>query len=345
MNLLRLAASVSGATDALLSELVAELDVSVLDTGSDCPAPSSVSGLNNDGSPLQLCITASRGGAVARLLADPAASEPDEARRFRRARAALRRVAGHTGDGTGVSLSERIEGAFEHALPERALGHGWLTRGSMWIGVAPDRRGLAAYATARWGSPEARWPRALGWLQGVAGAQSVAALGRVSAACQVASLGVEGSVDGVMRAKLYFRLSGRQRLSDLALPPLASPVVERFLEAVLADRAVHPAGLVLSASFDLATHALYDAKVDVCAHCVTRTGPQWARVLAQLADSLGTGSLGVNSDVSRGNVEVAFVGLGLTSAGRTRLNVYLKEPRRRALARGPSLAGAAAVAS
>jgi hypothetical protein len=326
MSILEVLVGESGVSRAELNALVADLDVE-----SEGPARPLLSTLNNDGAPLQVCLSIGAGGTSARLLADPAIEEPDPCLRFARARAALARCV--TGAPfplpSSASSVERVSGALASALPQEAFQTGALSRGAMWVGVGADRRGLAGYATARWGPAETRWPRALAWLEDMLGSGARARLAHASRVSEVVSVGVEGSPDGRLRAKVYFRLTGKIVLSRLGLEPLAAPSFAAFLASVLADLPVKQTGLVLSVSFDLAAGTLYDAKVDVCGHCVARSGQDWSTRLQALSESLGVGPIRFASPLADGRVELAFVGLGVTTSGRCRLNTYLKDPGQR----------------
>lgn len=322
MSILEVLAKESGVSRAELAALVADLDVE-----SDGPARPSLSTLNNDGAPLQVCVSIGAGGTATRLLADPAGAEPDSSQRFDRALAALARsVSGAPSLSSSATSLGLVSSALRTALPGEAFRTGALSRGAMWIGVGADRRGLAGYATARWGPLATRWPRALAWLGALLGQSVHGQLAAASRVSEVISVGVEVSPDGRLRAKVYFRLTDKIALAGLELEPLAAPSVALFLQSVVADLPVRQTGIVLSVSFDLGAGTLHDAKLDVCGHCVARSGQDWAMRLQALSDSFGAGPVGFAPAVADGRAEVAFVGLGVTVTGRCRLNTYLKDP-------------------
>ena len=70
-----------------------------------------------------------------------------------------------------------------------------------------------------------------------------------------------------------------------------------------------------------ATHT--DAKIDVCGHCTGHTLAQWDDIIQRTMPCHEPPELSSLGD----GVRVAFAGLGVTAAGRRRLNVYLRAAR------------------
>ncbi|MGC8794858.1 MAG: hypothetical protein ACP5U2_15875 [Bryobacteraceae bacterium] len=66
--------------------------------------------------------------------------------------------------------------------------------------------------------------------------------------------------------------------------------------------------------------------MDVCAHCVPRSGAEWADLTERLAAAFGLPSPGVKPALLEGKAEMAFIGFEFPSGGPYQLNCYLKAP-------------------
>lgn len=288
-------------------------------------ARASGSSLNSDGTPVEIAVSAGRGGRRTRVLMDPAHWETDPVRRSCRARAACERFARELAPG----LAGRLLRGVEQAWPDQAAIVEWLPSGCLWLGAAPGRPGLVAYVSARWGPPGDRWPRVFEWLEtlGVVPGDALAAAARWG---EPASVSLAAARE--LHARVYYRLSGPLLLADLALPSLDQVAMTRFLAAVIGDRPIRRAGLLLSVSGVVGAGALTGCKVDVCAHCASRGPAEWAALSGRLAADLGLPSPGISHLLLSGQAEMAFIGLGFPEAGARQLNFYLKAPaQRRAL--------------
>jgi hypothetical protein len=291
---------------------------SVLLWGRPPDGSGAVSALNNDGTPLQACLTFEGGRRRLRLVGDPAAAVVPPDRRFRLARRALRQVLRLTGADT---LSDTCDQTLQRTLPRRKGTQ--FQSGAVWLAAGLDA-GAALYVNMRWGQPGDRWDDAQGWL-GALLPESAASRALVEVArnhAVLASVGVEGRGRADARLKLYWRLDRGIPLHETGIALFADEAFRDFLAEVVRDDALSRQGLVLSAGFALSDGALRDAKLDLCAHCLPRTAEQWTDVLGRCEPAARAADL--QDGLHRRQCELAFVGLGVDCRRTRRLNVYLK---------------------
>lgn len=281
--------------------------------------PASRSTLNADGTPVQLCLTVSPEGEQLRLLADPATDEADVIVRFR---SGVRAV-GDAVEFLPPGARARFLGAFEEACP----GPGdlrSLSSGAVWVGRGLDVAWAGTYVTARWGTRDRRWERAISWLRGTVGSGVEPVASHLRSRAEPVSLSLESGADGRVRAKLYLRLLGPCALRELGIPRLNTQAVVEFLAQTLGDHAVPRTGIVISVSGVCDANEFTDAKLDVCGHCVPRSRDAWVRWLSGMGARLGMAAPRARATLSSPDFEVAFVGLGVNRRDEPRLNLYLK---------------------
>lgn len=319
-------AELAGCAPAAVLAMLAKAGVSLERAGTGGSA------LNRDGTPVEIAVSVTRGHRRLRVLMDPGHWEADPVRRSRCARAACERLAHEL----PPALEQRLLRGIGKAWPDDAAIVKWLPRGCLWLGATPGRPGVAAYLSARWGPPAERWPRVFEWLDslGLVPGNTLA----IAACCgEPASVSLLASRE--LHARVYYRLAGPFRLTDLALPAVDEAALARFLAAVVGERPIRRSGLLVSVSGVVAGREMVGGgrfsgcKVDICAHCAGRGPTEWAALTEQLAAELGLASPGLAHALLCGQAEMAFIGLGFPEAGATQLNCYLKAPlERRALA-------------
>lgn len=280
------------------------------------------SALNNDGTPLELCVTARRGGTTLRVLGDPAAHLPVE-ERLEASWAAVEAAMSEGGAADLIPLAWRTVERVVPAAPERRAAY---RDGFFWIALSPDRPGAAFYVEAAPLGREGGWSTAGRWLEELLPTMEAAApvLAALAARCTVASLGLEGTGPERARAKIYFRLDAPASLAELGVELLGSPEMVRFLRLAMGEHGVDLDGLVMSAGFSLGNGRLVDVKVDLCGHCLAYAAGEWPDVARRCGAEHGLTPLPVDEALAAGDCEVAFFGLGLDAAGGARLNLYLK---------------------
>lgn len=279
--------------------------------------------LNHDGVPLQLCVSSSADRVKLRLIGDPHTAVSDPERRAAASEAAALALLPAAG---AEELRPLIEATLAHTLPA-GPARGALRDGALWLAAAIDGEpGVAIYTTLEWGDRDAGWARVRRWLDAIVpdGERAFRRLAGLVEHARPVSAAVEGRSRRDARAKIYARLRRPVPLEALGIDELAHPSVLGFLAPTLEGRAVPATGLVLSIGLEVATGELADAKVDVCGHCVPRPAPDWERLCARVTGELGVQRIGLGPALSRGDVEVAFIGVARRRSGEGRCNVYLK---------------------
>jgi hypothetical protein len=285
--------------------------------------------LNNDGSPLQVCVTASARGVSVRLLADPGSHADSPSERVALARAALGAVLSRA---EHADLREPCLEVLETVTPAPLEAEPAAAGGVLWLGAPVRGTGLALYVKARWRSAGEDWDRCAALAERLLPDPSaaLAVVRRLRGHAHPVSAGLELNGRGG-RLKLYWRPQALVALADTGVELLADQAFAGFVQATIGERAVPAEGLVLSAGFALESGALRDAKLDICAHCVPRPPDAWDELIGSLAAVHRLEAPPRHDVLGGGLAEVAFLGLGLDRDGERRLNVYLKragEPAR-----------------
>jgi hypothetical protein len=280
------------------------------------------SSLNNDGTPLQLCVSVGAGRRACRLIGDPASTVEAPGDRLARGRAALDELLATRGPGLRAACARTL------AMLPAGDALAALRHGALWLAAEVAGPGLALYTTAGWGSDDDRWQRGLAWLDGLL-PDARAARGvveRVRPLARPVACAIEGDAPARARAKLYFRPRTPVPLARMEIDLLCDPRVAELLAPLIGDAAIRADTLVYGLGFNLADGALCDAKLDVCAHCTPRPPAAWTALLAWWTGRQSHRELGVDAALAAGTAEVAFVGLGVRVDGELRTNLYLKPP-------------------
>ncbi len=314
---IRSAAFLSGAREETIDRLCARIGVPRDPAGWR-------STLNNDGSPIQICLGLRPGAAAPtiRLIADPHSGGRDAPSRGRQSRHALAQLEEwHAPDMASLCTS-----VLEHMAPS-GCGIPYLRDGGdAWLAAGIGGRGVAIYATARWGDPASRWARALAWLVDLspAAAQAAASLTDLAEHSTLISVGVEGSNAGDARAKFYWRPDGSAPLSGLGVSLLKHGALRAFLSDATEGMATPVSAIVGSVGVNIATGSLADVKLDLCGHCVPRSRTDWAQRIGGYAHRHGMTAPPFSALEPDAPIEIAFVGLGIDRDLQPRLNIYLK---------------------
>ncbi|ESA38706.1 squalene-hopene cyclase [Leptolyngbya sp. Heron Island J] len=280
------------------------------------------SALNNDGVPLQLCLSSSRRGIALRVIGDPGTHYDNLEARYQCSRETLERCM-ELADSS--SISPLVTNTLTHLIPSSEVQRAQYSNGFIWIAASPVLPGLAVYIdTAPLGKAGA-WKKIEEWLSEVLPCTDEAT--RILATlrqCTVpASAGLEGHTKSNLRAKVYFRLTESLRLEQLNVDLFADRRIFEFLQIAMGRFGVDRDGLVLSVGFRVETGELADVKVDLCGHCLTYENNEWLEIINQLSSQFGLTSLPVDAALNEYGCRVAFIGFGLDRAQKCRLNLYL----------------------
>ncbi len=281
--------------------------------------------LNNDGSPLQICVGLHGAGTppAIRLIGDPAAADSDSAERLR----SVERAVGNVLVSHGPEMAPVCRSLLEHMLPADPVMRAALGNGGAWLAADLRGRGMALYTTAKWGDPGVRWKRVRQWLDATLADAAMAreTFARLAPHAIPISVGVEGATPGDARIKLYWRFSGAVTLDTLGIGLLARPEIKEFLANVAGEARIPLAAIVASIGFRFASGDVSDVKLDLCGHCIRHTWPDWIDILRRCSARHGLAEFPSIDQTERG-AEIAFVGFGLDAKRASRLNVYLKQP-------------------
>ena len=309
---------VAGVKCSDIQELMSDADIS----HSPSLSGERLSTLNNDGYPVQACITAAQGLTKVRLLFDPASDEQCPVLRYQRASDAFNQLPATDG---GRELVVRMKHMLTGFLPVVPSISASIPSGLIWLACDVRSKGLAVYTSAKWCSSEKRWDRVMQWLDSLSNECISDLLTGMSSIADVVSVGLEGSTPDDLRVKIYFRQKHLAHLSDMGIPLFSSEEVVEFLRLAIGEYTLSRSGLVFSVSIKLSTASIEDIKIDVCGHCTPRTSEAWNNLTGQLADTFDlAGLLSADEELSRGNVEVAFLGFGIDAERAPRMNVYYK---------------------
>lgn len=281
------------------------------------------SSLNNDGSPLQLCITSSRHGCSARLIGDPGCFMSTIRQRIERSREALLRLSTLSGSPSFDSLSNRL---LRMIVPKYHLRMAGRDTGIIWLASATDKRSAASYINARWASVAEDWSRAHSCLRSILphAEEAQNLVNGLKTTAQLASIGVETTSSDDMRLKLYWRLATPTLLRMLSVPLLHHPAIHRFFATIMSNQHMPVTGLVFSAGFLFSTGELEDVKADLCAHCLPRPITHWLDAVEEVAEQNGLSTMEMRACLKAGTLEPAFLGLGVNRSNQIRMNLYLK---------------------
>jgi hypothetical protein len=310
------------------------------------------SGICNDGTPFQFCITLSPDGSGVRYLTEVGQPGMDLAARVAVTRRRLESVCEVLGCGPRLPSFDPLA---------RLLPNGDLECvGGLWIGVGASPAGirLRLYANCGFGTELERWRRVARCLTELDADPFRAAL-RTIAPMLVPSFTPSGlalTIPGEPRTlKLYLRPRGLEwDAVSRVLGRVGGDEADAILGAVeralgLPVEALPPHALILSLAHSEGSGSL-DAKLDLCGHCLFPAGADAAATVVGLARELELDPgpyVRAREDIETDARELepsehAFVGVGYHPDRGYRVNVYLRPPIGRRRLRRKSMRSAPA---
>lgn len=283
--------------------------------------------LNDDGSPLELCVTAGPERCSCRIVGDPEAEETDWRRRFAAFTGALGELLPLCG---ATGLAAAMSRAITAWLPTDEHELARLTRGILWLGAGIDLPGVGIYLDGRVGSIPSSWQRAKQWLGEVLPDPEPAR--RFTLAFEEAGglggVGLEGITPELARVKIQWGLTRAIRLDELGLPLIGSDPLREFLSLVFRDRAFLARCPVFSAGFKLTTGELTDVKVDLCGApcCLNLSAEEWAGAIAEVCGKFGLVVPPVLEALRAGRCRGVYLGFGVDARGMSRMDLFLQGP-------------------
>ena len=279
--------------------------------------------LNNDGTPLQLSLTSGQKGIALRVISDPGAFYEKTEDRYTSSLKTLFRTIEACKAESLIPLTKKT---ISLLLPQNVEERNIYKQGFVWIGANPNQPGLAFYLEMAPYSQQQGWQIVENWLEQLLpdATNSKMILKNLSNYCKVASAGLEGSTIENTRAKIYFRLTKSINLADLGVSMLSSEEMNAFLTLAMGAFEVELDGLVMSIGFNLSTGSLEDCKVDLCGHCLRHTPQEWQSIVHQITNRFSLPPLNTDVILQKGDFGFAFIGMGLTTDLKPRLNLYIK---------------------
>jgi hypothetical protein len=300
-------------------------------TGASC--------LNNDGSPLQLCITTSGKGASLRVIGDPGSFHTTIESRYQSSIKTLRHAINSSGSS---DLKEIAEKTIEMLLPKHKDERNIYKQGFVWIGTSPQQAGIAFYLEMAPLSQEKGWNTVTTWLKEIlpSANDAITIINKLKEHCVVASAGLEGSTLENSRAKIYFRMRETTDFQHLGIELFSSQEMKDFLSIATEKYKTDLNGLVMSVGFNLQTGAHADVKADLCGHCLRYTTSEWQSIINRLTSRFSITPVDTGIMLDSQEYQIAFIGFGLTLDLKPRLNIYLKHDAQKGMPESDEIWGA-----
>lgn len=289
--------------------------------------------LNDDGSPLEMCITISEDKCRYRLIVDPEPGLTNPGDRLAAGQKALAAV-------LPISGAEELAPTFAETINFWVRGQSELaelTRGVMWVAAGLNTPGVAIYLDGRIGSMDAAWERARHWAKHIflaAGMTDKCSMvdeyiDKIKPYARLGSIGLEGRTLRDARLKMHWRLVQPVRLDELRLPFLENQIFPQFMQIMAGDKIDHAfsrSGLIFSTGFSLVNGDAFDSKLDICGcpKCLNLSAVEWLQRLTLACETFGLMMPPVKEGLLTNRCAGIILGLGLDAEGRRRLNFYLK---------------------
>jgi hypothetical protein len=285
------------------------------------------SGLNHDGSALQLCLCLGAERFSWRAILDPALGQASANERHRRALVAMARELAAQNAHASQTMVDVLMSVCGPGS-DRSIAE--FSQGVFWLGAELGGSGRSIYVDASVRPPAETWLRAKQAFLTCATEEGTIAstLDALAQLSYPSSIGLEARGD-TQRLKLHCRLHSTppEGLLGSALPMLAhSCVLEAVSRLMPAENGLSLHGFVIEAAFDSQTGALADAKLDFAM-------PELCTAEDALNRSRGAAAaLGLDwperlVDRFAKFARLSYVGVGRSAQGKARLNLYFKPSR------------------
>ncbi len=277
------------------------------------------SSLNNNGSPLQVCISYREAAQQVRLIVDPDAVTPISSIRLSKAKKVLE---SHLQRSEADSLfAVWLRDSVNHWIPddchERTLASGYF-----WLGTDLEQRGTALYLSPHWQSTETQWRHLTQWLNyfGIDPKGVVKNLGQHA---RLASIALEGRSSTESKLKVYWRLGSEFNLADQPHPLFQDKKIKSFLQHSIGSKSLSTNGLLLSMCWNLSSCEIEEVKIDICGHCLNHKPSEWQALLGRLSKCFGFSSP-ITAPYFSVGADIAFISLALDVSRKSRFNIYWK---------------------
>ena len=299
--------------------------------------------INNNGIPFQLDVSLGQKAEGLRFLTEVGAGAFPPFKQITFSYIRLQTICEELG---WFKHGQLIREAGENLLPQDPETIGMLQAGTMWIGLGFFKSTLpklSVYYEVRWGSLEERWLRLFKFLlkQGCYGAveQLRGLLRTMSCFSQPLGVAIDLDDQGLRIIKLYFR-TFRTAINELSQVLdkagfTAQPLILNALSNTLlkSGEAFPPNAIVYYLAIAPHSDQIEAIKVDVCSHCIKLSDQETKERWIELAHHLGIETetylkvLDLFLDPSTTDLKEmchAFLGIGIDSKERIKLNSYLR---------------------
>jgi len=326
-GLIAAAAQVSGNSTSFARRL-AEVLLNELARGTSSPIKAS--DLNVNGSPLQFLLSVRAGFPAMRLIADPASDATNPSDRSRRSFEALDNLIVFK---RASSMRAVVQALVDSIVP--LAPHRYPT-GTLRLAASLNGPGLAVYTSPPPASETVRWSATRAAAQDLLPHPSaaLALIDSLASSCSVFGLGIEGAEPHSSRLKLYWRLGPDWHTQPKSLEWFDPVILDGFFAALVPSGGLPRNAVTFSAGFHMVSGELIDCKIDLCLNAA-RSSQQDAFAYARQsipchglqnpAQSLTPGFF------AQHGIAIACLGLGRSSFGEHRLNVYWYQPVARPL--------------
>jgi hypothetical protein len=283
--------------------------------------------LNNDGSPMQVCISVDRLTRTVRLVGDPGAGTCSTSESLA---AAGRAVSMLSSRNELFWVDAFLSTMLATLVPPAVAYDASRASGTVWLASPLSNHGMAIYVKAFWSGDSDDWARCRRLMRQLLPHPFHAekAMADLMGDAYPVSVALETSSVYNARLKLYWRLRRPRALHTFEIGLFSDPTVSQFLVEALKERTIAPTGLVLSAGFSLTGGDVTDIKIDICGHCLDRKPEALLELLNALTRRHGLFSAELEQPLCQRRAELAFLGFGIDRRREPRLNVYLKSPSR-----------------
>ncbi len=278
--------------------------------------------LNEQGIPIELAMTSSQAGIKYRLVTDPMVDESSIDKRLEKAKQQLHQALLLT---KTAGLDQLFDEMFTTMVQNDNIPLAQFTSGPVCLAANIAGPGVAAYIDARSGGRHSLQQTRL-WLESCL-AEPAAALGLLEQMQPFGTLeavSLEGTNADRVLAKIYWRPSTQFCLADLPEPLFDDPLFHQFLHLSMTDKVLSGCGIMFSVGFRLDNGKLFDARINLCGHCLAYSASRWPAIVNQCTDLIGAEVLPLEHFMAKGHFDVSFLTMGLTVNHESRINCYVR---------------------
>ncbi len=276
--------------------------------------------LNNNNSPLQICVGCKKEKEDIRFIVDPLAYMPLSTNRLNYSKKIL---ASHfTYNSTESSFQKLIWDAILYWTSSEKKTIESMRSGYFWMGTDIAQQVTAIYISTRKYKSYQQWIVLSRWLYTL-NIDSFNVVNALRLHANLASVAIEGNSFENGRIKLYWRLGDNFLLDQQPHPWFTRTSIVHFIQFCILNSGVSKNGLLLSISWRLNSRMIDQVKIDLCGHCLSRSENDWNVLFNKLSNRFCF-SPPVTKPYFQVGAKVAFVSLASDKNNNDRFNIYWK---------------------